>query len=254
VIVLILVAVLWLAVLVPTVLSKFSERRSAGSIGRFHERLDLLERTGPKLVRPAYRLTGTESGSRSAPLVVPVSPPPVRPTLTLVSDSPASADREHDDETGGPMVDEDITRLHVAWADDEWPAEMHEATPEPRRTDRAARDSRRTARRRRRDVFGILCALTAVTGLIGLARPLRGAWVAAAVFFALLVAFVALAAYAQHLEAERRHLSRLGRAESTQSEYEVSPTIRYLTEDELDLYYEGQLDEEELDERLVAEG
>ena len=74
-IVLILVAVLWIAVLVPSVISKLSERRSAGSIDHFHQRLDLLERTGPKLVAPAYRLTGTESSSATGSLVVAAPPP-----------------------------------------------------------------------------------------------------------------------------------------------------------------------------------
>ena len=76
-IVLILVAVLWIAVLVPSVISKLSERRSAGSIDHFHERLDLLERTGPKLVAPAYRLTGTQSPANpTGAVAVAAAPPP----------------------------------------------------------------------------------------------------------------------------------------------------------------------------------
>lgn len=255
-IVLVLVALLWLAVLVPTILSKLSERRSAGSIGRFHQQLDLLERTGPKLVQPAYRLTGTEStAQRRAPLVVPVSPPPVRPTLTLVTDADASVQRGHDVEAGGTMAEEAITHLHVAWS--EGPPRPHDRgrNTGPRRAGRMVNDRRRTARRRRRNAFSVLCALTAVTGLMGLAHPLRGAWVAAGIFLALLVGFVALAAYAQRAEDERRHLAGLGRRESAPSGSEATaPAVRYLSEDELDLYYEGRLEDEETHEPLVAEG
>lgn len=253
-IVLVLVAVLWLAVLVPTVLSKLSERRSAGSIGQFHQRLDLLERTGPKLVQPAYRLTGTGSASRSTvPLVVPVTPPPVRPNLTLVSNSETPNEQEPDAETGGFMDDEQFA-LYLANAHEgyEQPAlEEHIASVRPDRRARPVQDRRRLARRRRRDVFGALCALTAVTGLMGLAHPLRGAWVASGIFVALLIGFVALAAYGQHLEGERRHLARMGRQEAgTVPSSEPTSIVRYLSEDELDSYYEGLPE----DERLVAEG
>jgi hypothetical protein len=253
VIVLILVALLWIAVLVPTLLSKLAERRSAGSIGRFHQRLDLLERTGPKLVQPAYRLTGTESSSRSTvPLVVPVSPPPVRPTLTLVSNSDPSPERESDVETRGSMIEEEFTGLRIAVADDRVASDDHRRSS---KQDRAAQlmDRRRLARRRRRDVFAVLCALTAVTSLMGLAHPLRGAWVAAGIFVALLAGFIALAAYGQHIEAERRHLVRLGRPEP--AAVVAEPTaIRYLSEADLDRYYEQLSDDEETDDRLVAEG
>jgi hypothetical protein len=98
-------------------------------------------------------------------------------------------------------------------------------------------------------VFGALCALAAATGLLGLVRPLRGAWVASAVFVVLLVAFVAMAVYGQRLEAERRHMRELRR---TQDAYDRdadvgSGMVKYLSEDELALYYEAE------DARLAAQ-
>jgi hypothetical protein len=254
VIVLILVAVLWIAVLIPTILSKLSERRSAGSIGRFHERLDLLERTGPKLVKPAYRLTGTESARPSgAPLVVPMSPPPVRPILTLVPPRDDTPVPGPDEESGGPTTfEEEIVELHPAI---DWDEVAAPERPAGRHADLVARERRRLARRRRRHIFGLLCALSAVTGLLGLAHPLRGAWIASGIFLALLLAFVGLAVYGQHIEEERRHLSRLTREEPLlDDDLGVSATIRYLSEEELALYHDALADYyEDEDNRLAAQ-
>ena len=51
-----LVAVLWVAVLAPSVWRRFGERQGVGSIDSFHHQLQLLEHAGPKTVAPAYRL------------------------------------------------------------------------------------------------------------------------------------------------------------------------------------------------------
>jgi hypothetical protein len=265
VIVLILVAILWIAVLVPSVISKLRERRSAGSIGRFHDRLDLLERTGPKLVQPAYRLTGTDGALH--PIVVSTPPPPVRPNLTLVpliGSSTASFEEPAEEPLQTPVLEEVLMHWHESDEDevvealgpDDGQLPDEEMTEHERRA-LVAHNRRRAARRRRRDVFAALCALTAITGLLGLARPLRGAWVVSAVFFALLVGFVALAMYGQRIEAERRHLSQLHVVEQVpkfeDDEFE-SPTVKYLSEDELEDYYEAlanHYEEEHL--RLAAQ-
>jgi len=272
VIVLILVAVLWIAVLVPSVLSKLSERRSAGSIGRFHQRLDLLERTGPKLVEPAYRLTGTDSSRPSTPMLVPVTPPPVRPTLRLVSSADdleysaddleySADDLEYSAEQGrhlheaddldGALEEEMVELRSPGPADDvefEYP-ESDAAT--------AARDRRRLARRRRRHIFGILCSLAAITGLMGLAHPLRAAWIVAGVFVGLLIAFVGLAIYGQHIEEERRHLELLGHAQHARDEDDeiAAAKIKYLSEDDLARYRDALASYYEAeDSRLAAQG
>lgn len=54
--VVLILVVLWIAVLTPRLVRHFREGRSQYSIESFHEQLHLLERTGPKLVEPAYRL------------------------------------------------------------------------------------------------------------------------------------------------------------------------------------------------------
>jgi hypothetical protein len=271
VIVLILVAVLWIAVLVPTAVSKLRERRSAGSIGRFHDRLDLLERTGPKLVEPAYRLTGTDwSRPRSDPMVVVTPPPPpARPNLTLVPspvDDLEGYQEEHeigieaDGETEGEyeyvdelVLDAEITELRFVEEPDE---DVVEPAPVDRRV-LAAMKRRRAARRRRRDIFGALCGLTALCGLLGLVPDLRGAWYAAGALLGLLVAFVGLAVYGQRVEAERDHLTRLQRLEQARviDDDESSAIIKYLSEDELVRYREALTEYYEVeDRRFVAQG
>jgi len=251
VIVLILVAVLWIAVLVPSVISKLSERRSAGSIDHFHQRLDLLERTGPKLVEPAYRLTGTESAASSTgPVVMAVPRPPVRPNLILVppvDDAPSPGEAPPEESPWPLAVDEVVVRLHPAPADATESDVSELSVAEQRKL--MAGDRRHLARRRRRDVFGILCALAALTGVLGLAHPLRWAWVASAVFLALLVAFVGLAVYGQRVEAERRHMQFLRRAERarTADDDVDSGAVKYLSAEDMAHYHEAE------ETRLAAE-
>jgi hypothetical protein len=268
VLVLVLVAILWVAVLVPGVISKLRERRAAGSIGRFHERLDLLERTGPKLVKPAYRLTGSRSASVGPPVLVPVAPPPVRPNLTLVPSPGEGAvgmsEPVFEELAAEPDADRVVVPLRPDgddWHDlDEmaYGEVVVDRVPKAARADErdlAATDRRRGARRRRRDTFGALCALTALTGLLGVAHPLRGAWIASGVFLGLLVAFVGLAVYGQRIEAERRHLARLQRTELAREEPEPESTIvKYLSTEELSQYHQALASYyESEDSRLAGE-
>jgi hypothetical protein len=250
VIVLILVAVLWIAVLVPGVISKLSERRSAGSIDHFHQRLDLLQRAGPKLVEPAYRLTGTESTvSLAGPIVVAAPPPTARPSLALVPDDAESSDSFAQVPSDGP-VDDVLVRLHTGL-----PEETEEAASDgyelsildQRRL--VAADRRQLARKRRRDVLFTLSGLAALTGLLGLVRPLRGAWIAAAVLVVLLLMFVGLAAYCQRAETEKRRMEQLRRADLARvvDDPLESGNVKYLSEADLADYYEAE------DSRMAAE-
>lgn len=285
----ILVAILWIAVLVPGVISKLSEHRSAGSIGRFHRRLDLLERTGPKLVKPAYRLTGTDAVKSSTPLVVPVAPPPVRPNLRLVPSpeegASATFEAEYEEPTG--VIDiSDVVEQMRASQDHEYldegvedcADEYEEAYVEPgnerlhhlvalgdridaevggeERRGSAAFERRQQARRRRRNCFGALCGLAALTGLLGLARPLRGAWVVSAILLVLLVGFVGLAANGQRIEAERRHLAKLQlteRAREPEREHE-SAVVKYLSSEELSEYRAALAGYYEAEDSRLVEG
>ncbi len=323
-IVLILVAILWLAVLVPGIISKLSERRNAGSIGRFHERLHLLERTGPKLVQPAYRLTGTDGASSSVPMIVPVAPPPVRPSLRLVSSPAEGASAMFEPTSDEPTAVIDIADVVVqmrrgasAYGHDGYEHHAHEHAYEyeeethgqggpdeaygyedglqgygdesyddgdgayryedgayeyvdhlgfdehdediERRRERrssAAFERQHQARRRRRNAFGSLCAIAAFTGLLGLAHPLRGAWVVSGIALVVLAGFVGLAAYGQRMEAERRHLAKLERAERERGgDYGHESTIlKYLSSDELSQYQEAMADFYESEDVRLAGG
>jgi hypothetical protein len=75
--VLLILAIVWAAILGPSLLRRRSER-SADSIGDFHRQLRVLERTGPVTVDPAHRLGAWDpnrnpfrvSGARGGVLVV----------------------------------------------------------------------------------------------------------------------------------------------------------------------------------------
>ncbi len=54
--VLAILVMVWLVVLGPSLLRRRAERRSTDSIGDFHRQLRILQRTGPTVVDPAYRL------------------------------------------------------------------------------------------------------------------------------------------------------------------------------------------------------
>lgn len=75
--VLLVLAMVWLAVLGPGLLRRRAERRSTDSIGAFHRQLRVLQRTGPALVDPAYRL-GDEADAASTALRLPRPQRPVR--------------------------------------------------------------------------------------------------------------------------------------------------------------------------------
>lgn len=193
-ILLILVA-LWIVVLAPAFVKKLIERRSTESIESFHQSLHLLERAGPKLMPPAYRLetaqsaTGIAVGQSGFPAV---SSRPTRPNLVLlqpVGEGGAGSDEVVDDASGehyrrvlSPPVEEVPGRgLAAARAE------------ELRRTQ---------AQRRRRDLLVGLGGTVVVSGLVGIAVP--ALWVLTVMGAVAIAGYVGLAAYAQLLEVDRR--------------------------------------------------
>jgi hypothetical protein len=82
IVVILILIVVWAAVLGPGFLKRAFERRSADSIGDFHRQLRVLERAGPSLVRPAFRLATAHPDSsprrRASDATLP------RPGLALV--------------------------------------------------------------------------------------------------------------------------------------------------------------------------
>ncbi len=67
--VLLILAIVWAAVLGPSLFRHRAERRSTDSIGAFHRHLRVLERAGPVKVSPAHRLlvAGSREPARRSP-------------------------------------------------------------------------------------------------------------------------------------------------------------------------------------------
>ncbi|HVX21278.1 MAG TPA: hypothetical protein VHB02_08015 [Acidimicrobiales bacterium] len=231
--ILILVA-LWLVVLAPAFVKRLLESRSTGSIDSFHRSLHLLERTGPKLVAPAYRLdtahstTGLAPGQSGLPAV---SSMPGRPNLVLlqpVDDAGAGggdgepvdgADRA--DRVGGTSRTGDPSgtvagiggevvadasgrhylRMHPLPADPDLFAAGHT----PSLASRAAEYRAEQARRRRRDILFGLAGTVTITALLGIVDALHPLWVLSVLAGIALAAYVGLAAYAQSLRHGRGH-------------------------------------------------
>ena len=155
--VVLVLVVLWIAVLTPRLLRHFREGSSHASIDSFHEQLHLLERTGPKLVQPAYRLEAPDSD-------------PSMPGLALVD--PAGAVH------ATPRLVRGIRQKQSAW-------------------------ERRRSRRRRRDLLFGLIALAVVTGGLGVVHALHLLWAITGVSALAIGGYVALVAYAQMAHADR---------------------------------------------------
>lgn len=162
--VLLILAIVWAAVLGPSLLRHRAERRSTNSIGAFHRQLRVLERAGPVTVDPAYRL-GTARPSRS----------------------PFHIAGSYDDALLAPPESDQATsdsgeRLGV------------------RRPDPYFRSD---ACRRRRHILTVLLFLAVGTGLLGAVPPLRPALFVAIAGAVLLVAYVGLLVYLRTLALER---------------------------------------------------
>lgn len=237
-ILLILVALLWIAVLAPGIITKISERRSSGSIDSFHDRLHLLERTGPKLIVPANRLERAEPRRLRAAVgytqPLPLRPA-VRPALVLLETAEPESDGSAVDvvpleQSGSPLR---VVARHASSPGGEFddgaeipavrmldgPSLGAIARPDtidvpdvalwgpPVRQGRAER--RAHAARRRRDLLGVLVTVMVLSGLLGIVPSLRRALIATAVAGFLIIVFVALALYAVTIRAERERTSDL---------------------------------------------
>lgn len=172
--VVLLLVVLWIAVLTPRAVRHFKEGRSESSIDDFHQQLHLLERAGPKLVEPAYRLAAGDEGLGEPPHgCVPRDAAPAlrgRPDLVLL-DRGTGATRSTQ-----PMV---------------------------RTASRRSAGAMRRARKRRRDVLLGAVATAVLTGVLGAMHQLHLLWAVTGVSLLAIAAYVALVAYAQMLRADR---------------------------------------------------
>ena len=203
ILVLLILVVLWIVVLTPGMVGKLREKRSTGSIDSFHHSLHLLERTGPKIVAPAYRLQTARSSTGATPVLraCPRSRAcPGGPTWSSCGRStgtrPPSRTRRWSTSPGPP------TTSGYRSAAPTWRALPGPSVPSPRQ---------REARRRRRDILTGLLATIACTGLLGLIHSLRALWIVTLVATVALAGFVALAAYATALASQHQQDLRLRR-------------------------------------------
>jgi len=158
-VVLLILAALWAALLLPPYIRSRSEQRPADSIGDFRNKLRVLERTGPASVRPANRLWGPPN---------PI-PPYAPPRSTGFTGMVPSARR---------TVAAPRTRSYEA-------------------------QRRRTAQRRRRDIFLSLLALTALSAVVALVPGLSAMWYLTGVMFAALTGYTLLLVRMRNVSAER---------------------------------------------------
>jgi hypothetical protein len=192
VILLVLVAVLWIVVLAPSALRRFSEREGAGSIDHFHHQLKLLEHAGPKLVTPAYRLHTLRTGVGGSTSPCSIDAMSSRPKLVLL--------RAVDDGRSS-----DIDGLDGAHYERVGVIESPEPPISPAQTKAGlAAYRRQQARQRCTFVLRLLTVAAITSGLLGMLPSLRPAW-----FFTVLtgigaLALVGLIAYAGEVEGQRR--------------------------------------------------
>jgi hypothetical protein len=207
VVLVIIIAVAWIAILGPRLLSRRS--RSVGEIGsisHFHRQLRVLEHSGPQpIVAPAYRLRsfdgigepqGTISypGAGDAPVLPVVGAKELpRPALAFLGDTPEEP-------------------LAAA------PASYHDAVYDPGYRPGGARSveakgttvrssgdpvARHHIRRRRRDTLGVLALLFVGTLMIGFVPGAAVAWCMSAAAGVVLVGYVALLVHLRRLAEER---------------------------------------------------
>jgi hypothetical protein len=188
-ILLVLVALLWMAVLAPSAWRKFSERQGVGSIDHFHHQLQLLEHAGPKTVSPAYRLHTASPGggpASSVPAVADAS----RPKLVLL--------RPTEDETAADVDDsEGVHYERVGVLDRPEPACLPEVGSN------LPAYHREQARRRCTTFLRCLCGVAISTGLIGIFPGMHLAWIFTGLSGLAALGLVGLMAYAREIEAQQ---------------------------------------------------
>lgn len=193
-ILLLLIAVLWIVVLAPGVVKRFTERHGAGSIDHFHKELRLLEHAGPKAVSPAYRLHTAQPGATLIPTGTEpsIAPGSARPRLVLVR--PVGQDTDADVEGADGAQYERVGLI---------------APPEPvvstaQTTAGLAAYQREVARRRCTTVLQVLAVLAIGTGILGIVPSLRLAWIFSGITGMAALGLVGLIAYAREIEVQRR--------------------------------------------------
>jgi hypothetical protein len=198
VVLLVLVALLWIAVLAPSAWRRFSERQGVGSIDHFHHQLQLLEHAGPKTVAPAYRLHTAVPGAGAGEPSPPTDSS--RPKLMLL--------RPTEDAAAADVADNEGCHYERVGVLDRPEAVC---APEPGGDLPSVR--REQARRRCTTLLRCLTGVAVSTGLIGLFPGMHLAWIFTGLAGAAALALMGLISYAKELEAEQdRRRARARRA------------------------------------------
>jgi len=207
-ILLVLVALLWMAVLAPSAWRRFGERQGVGSIDHFHHQLQLLEHAGPKTVAPAYRLH--TSGAAAAAAAAAAAGTAATAATAATGEAPNATDagdssrpklvllRPTEDADAADLDDEDGAHYQrVGVLDRPEPVclpETHADLPALRRDQ---------ARYRCTILLRCLCAVAVSTALIGVFPKLHLAWIVTGLSGIAALGLVGLMAYARELEAEQ---------------------------------------------------
>lgn len=224
VIVVIIIAVAWIAILTPKVMRRRARQGNGiSSISHFHRQLRVLEHSAPEpLVAPAYRLCSSNAGDASDEYD---AEDPGAPVLTVVGADrlprPALAFLGRDGDEAGDREQPEVGARSPGGT----------GRPEPARTVAAPaldRPDRQLVRRRRRDTLGVLGGAFVVTLLLGFIPGASAAWVVCALFGAALAAYVALLVRLQKIAEERgrklhylqRHYLRSGERVSSDARFE----------------------------------
>jgi len=160
---LLILAALWVALLLPPHLRNRAENRPADSIGDFGHQLRVLDRIGPAVVSPANSLRGARRPT---------------PSLGLGLRGPSA---------GRPLATDVVAARRYAAA--------RAVSPEGMR--------RRASQRRRRDILFSLVGLTGLSAIIGFVPGMSVMWLVTGVVGVALVLYVGLLLHMRNRAAER---------------------------------------------------
>jgi hypothetical protein len=221
VILVVIIAMAWLAILGPGFVKRRWQAGEIGSVSHFHKQLRVLENSGPEpIVAPAYRLRSVDGSGVPIEPSGPTGAPTPAPVLTVVGASqlprPALAFLAEDPVE--PRVPADRCRPNA-------PLDLRGPVDAVAVKDRMAlADGRYRVRKRRRDTLGLLAAVFTVTLAIGFVPGAAVAWVVSALSAVALGAYLVLLVHMRRLAEERDRKLRYLRPEGfAPAEYGTAP-------------------------------
>jgi hypothetical protein len=188
-IVIAVLVIMWGVVLTPSAIRRVRARSPERSISSFHHSLEILDSATPKVVNPAFRLTGTDGGSTELPTLIPIAAADtIRPRPQLVLLRPPGQ--------GGVEAMKDRYRERSSYDDADNSGYYYDDYAEHEQQLVYADEAytRRDAALRRRKILFVLGGTLVVTALGGFVVSI--VWSLTIIVFVLLVTYVALMAWA----------------------------------------------------------